>query len=95
MEPGSADPSVSEPEWRKNMEVCKWSERERQWIKVSNIPVSLTETTANIAQVAQMVSEDAFGGEQCVLLNNEYLKLLDTPSTRGRFTTINSNWYPA
>ncbi len=83
---GAAGPSVSEPEWRKNVEVCKWSEREGQWKKVSNLPVSLTETTANIARVAQMGSEDAFGGEQCMLLDNEYLKLLDTPSTRGRFT---------
>ncbi len=85
---GAAGPSQSEPEWRKYVEVCKWSERDGGWKKVSNLPVSLTETTANIERVAQMVSEDALAGEPGVVLDNEYLRLLDAPSTRGKFPIL-------
>ena len=80
--PSSADPL--QLEWRKNIEVCKWSERERQWKKVSNLPLLLTEVTANLQRVSQMVATDAFCGESTLLLDVDYLKIPDIASTRGK-----------
>ena len=45
------------------------------WEKVSNLPLTLTEATS--------ISEKAFEGNSVVLLDDDYLKVLDIPSTRG------------
>ena len=50
---------------------------------VSNLPIQLTESDATVDRVSQMVSDDAFNGEPVALLDNDYLKILDTSSTRG------------
>ena len=70
-------------EWRKSIEVCKWSEQEKLWKKVSNLPIVMTEATANVPCVMQMVADDIFGGEETVLLDIDYLKIPDTSATRG------------
>lgn len=70
-------------EWRKSIEVCKWNEQEKGWKKVSNLPVVLTDATTNVMCVAQMVADDYFNGEDAVLLDIDYLKIPDTPSTKG------------
>ena len=81
----SVQPSASEPTiWRKYIEICKWSEREKQWKKVSNLPLTLSESTANIQSVTEMVAADAFNGEAAVILDNEYLQIPDTPNTMGK-----------
>lgn len=43
----------------------------------------LTEATATVLNVSSCVSEEAFEGNSVVLLDADYLKVLDTPSTRG------------
>ena len=70
-------------EWRKYVEVCKWSEQEKSWKKVSNLPVVVSEASANVKRVAEIVGEDVFNGDETVLLDIDYLKIPDTPSTRG------------
>ncbi len=35
-------------EWRKYIEIRKWSERYDTWVKTLNLPIQLTEGTANI-----------------------------------------------
>ena len=71
-------------EWRKYVEICKWNEREGQWKKVSNLPLQLTDDTANVQQVSEMVAEDAFSGETAVLVDVDYLRIPDTANTKGK-----------
>ena len=66
-------------EWRKNIDICKWSDQESQWKKFSNLPIMLTESTASVASIAQMVGNNVFGGDQAVLL----WKIMDVPTTKG------------
>lgn len=35
--------------WWKYIKVCKWSDREKQWKKVSNLPLTINESTANVS----------------------------------------------
>ena len=70
-------------DWRKKVEICKWSEHESQWKKISNLPIVLTESTATVPQITQMVADDVFGGDQTVLLDCDYLRIPDTPTTKG------------
>ena len=74
-------------EWRKYVEICKWNECEGQWKKVSNLPLQLTNDTANVQQVSEMVAEDAFGGEggeTAILVDVDYLRIPDTANTKGK-----------
>ena len=65
----SVQPSVSElTTWRKYIEVRKWSEWEKQWKKVSNLLLMISEFTANIQSVTEMVAADAYNGEAAVIL---------------------------
>ena len=64
-------------EWRKSIE------QEKLWKKVSNLPIVMTEATANIPCVMQMAADYIFGGEETVLLDIDYLKIPDTSATRG------------
>jgi len=54
---------------------------------VSNLPLTLTEATAIISNVADTVSDEAFEGNSVFLLDADYLKEMDTVSTRGRMLT--------
>ena len=44
----------------------------------------LSESTANIQSVTEMVAVDAFNGEAAIILDNEYLQIPDTPNTMGK-----------
>ena len=70
-------------EWRKYIEVCRWNERESQWKKVTNLPLEMTEATASVPHVTQMVAEDVFAGDETVLVDSDYLKIPDTSATTG------------
>ena len=72
--------TTSGAEWNKSIDICRWVVREKSWKKVSNLPVMLTDATANVPSVSQMV---AFGGEDIVLLDTDYLKIPDTLATKG------------
>ena len=45
--------------------------------------MTLTEATATVLNVSTSVSEEAFEGNSVVLLDADYLKVLDIPSTQG------------
>ena len=80
----STDATTQHPVmWRKYIEICKWSEHDKQWKKFSNLPIEMTEATATVPRLTQMVANDVFGGEEAVLLDIDYLKIPDTPTTRG------------
>lgn len=76
--------SSSRPEWRKYIEVCKWNEADKQWKKVSNVPIDLSEEIASVPNVSKMVSDELFNGEECVLMDIDYLKIPNTSTTRGK-----------
>ena len=52
------------------------------WEELHILPVRLTEETANVQSVSQLVSEDAFEGKEVVLLDLKLLKI-DVKSTTG------------
>ena len=58
--------------WRKNVDICKWFNPERKWKKVSNLPIILTEETAHVSSVSDIVSDDTFNGEAAVLLDVDH-----------------------
>ena len=64
-----------------NTSICKLSGN--AWKKLSKLPVQLTDSDATVEHVSQIVADDAFNGERVTLLDNKYLKILDTASTRG------------
>lgn len=78
---GTSDTGKNESEWRKYIEICKWSGN--AWKEVSNLPIQLTNSDATVEGVSQIIADDAFNGKQVTLLDNDYLKILDTASTRG------------
>lgn len=73
-------------EWRKSIEVCKWSDD--GWRKMLNLPIVMTEESASVPSVTQMVANDAFNGEETVLLDIDYLKIPNTSATRGECTLV-------
>lgn len=53
------------------------------WKKQSNLPIQLIDSDATIERVSQIVADNVFNSERVTLLDNDYLKILDTASTRG------------
>ncbi len=75
--------SSSRPEWRKYIEVCKWNEADKQWKKVSNVPIDLSEEIASgNCQRSKCVEDGPM--LQCVLMDIDYLKIPNTSTTRGK-----------
>ena len=72
-----------ETEWMKSVEILKWNHSDLLWEKISNLPVRLTEDTANVPDISAVVSRDAFDGKEIVLLDFDFLHILDISSTRG------------
>lgn len=52
--------------------------------KVSNLLLTICESTANIQSITEMVTADAFNGEATVILDNEYFQIPDTLNTTGK-----------
>ena len=50
---------------------------------MSNLPLTLTDATATVSNVADTVSDEAFEGNSVLLLDADYLKAMDTVSTRS------------
>ncbi len=82
-EPGCSSLAPNPVVWRKYIEICKWSEHDQQWKKFTNLPIEMTEATATVPRVTQMVADDVFGGDEAVLLDIDYLKIPDTATTMG------------
>lgn len=70
-------------EWTKNIEICHWLASQRKWKKISNLPLCLNDESANISSVSILVSVEAFDGDPVVLLDLDYLKLLDSSASKG------------
>lgn len=80
---GTPDPIADEGEFTIKIDICQRSSLGSGWEKVSNLPLTLTEATATVSNVADTVSDEAFEGNSVLLLNADYLKVMDTASTRG------------
>ena len=72
-------PTTADWEFPQKIDFRRWSRN--GWDKASNLPLMLTEATATVLNVSSCVSEEAFEGNSVVLLDADYLKVLDTPST--------------
>ena len=79
---GIPDP-IADREFTKKIDICRWSGLGSGWEKVSNLPLTLTEATATVSNVADTVSDEAFEGNSVLLLDADYLKVMGTASTRG------------
>ena len=82
MPSGTTDP-IADREFTKKIDICRWSGLGSGWEKVSNLPLTLTEATATVSNVADTVSDEAFEGNSVLLLDADYLKMMDTANTRG------------
>ena len=56
--------------------------------KTGNFPIRLNERKAIVPSVGNIASQEAFGGKECVILDLDFLKIPDTPSTRGKCTQV-------
>ena len=72
--------TTADREFQKKIDICCWSRN--GWEKVSNLPLTLAEATATVLNISTSISEKAFEGNS-VVLDADYLKVLDIPSTRG------------
>ena len=52
--------------------------------KVSNLLLTICESTANIQSIMEMVAADAFNSEATVILDSEYFQIPDTPNTTDK-----------
>ena len=50
---------------------------------MSTLPLTLTDATATVSNLADTVSDEAFEGNSVLLLDADYLKAMDTVSTRS------------
>ena len=71
--------------WTKAVEIICGDEASIDAIKKTcNLPIRLTETTANVPKVADIVAGEAFfNGESVVVLDCDNLRIPDTNGTRG------------
>ena len=67
-------------EWTKTVEVFILNDS-NEFQKVINLPVRLTEQTAIVNDVAHLASNDVFQGKEVELLDVDFLKIIDLPST--------------
>ena len=84
--PGLVPPARAMASRNKNIEICEYSDND--WIKQFSLPIRINDDTANVENVTKMVSDEAFNGEPIVLVDTDYLRILDTPGTRGKLKII-------
>ena len=73
-------PKQTEEEWRKVIEIHKFSDRELK--KQSNFPITLTPSTAKLQYIANVISVELFSGDEVVLLDNENYQIPDSSTTQ-------------
>ena len=73
--------SISET-WTKTIEVCSYEDNVLK--KTLNLPIMLSEKTASVSHVGEIVSMEAFEGEVVILLDNDNLKIPNSAGTRGK-----------
>lgn len=72
--------------WRKNIEVCSITDRRVR--KSTNYPVTLTPATACIEAVMNILSVEAFDGQEVVLLDKDNLRIPDNHTTRSKINPL-------
>ena len=66
--------------WTKTIEICTY-DNTYAMRKTLNLPITLSEKTASISRVAEIVSLESFEGEEVVLLDADNLKIPDSAGT--------------
>ncbi len=56
--------------------------------KVSNLPVVLCKELANVSSVLGVVTQEAFDREAVVLIDVDYLKIIDSNTTKGMMHSV-------
>ena len=69
--------------WTKTIEICTYDDSTYAMRKTLNLPITLSEKTASVNRVAEIVSLESFEGEEVVLLDSDNLKIPDSAGTRG------------
>ena len=72
--------------WIKKIEICTF--QGSQLNKWFDLAILLTKSTATVDDVAECVSEEAFDGDQVVLLDSENVQIEDSSVTRGVFSLL-------
>ena len=67
--------------WQKSIEI--WNMMRGKLIQSSEHPLTISESTASVNQVAEKISHEAFGDRQVKLLNSKNLPIPDVEGTRG------------
>ena len=67
--------------WSKSIEICVL--RDGKVVQVSEHPLTLNETKANVTYIQEKLSQEAFSGERVKLLNAKNIMLADVEGTRG------------
>lgn len=68
--------------WTKTIEICKYDRDDNAIKKTFNLPITLSEKTASVSRVGEIVSSESFEGEE-VILDSDNLKIPDSAGTRG------------
>jgi hypothetical protein len=71
----------SKEEWTKNIQIHHYANGRLN--KLSNFPVIVTESSATTKHIAQQLSQEAFGGENVILLDNDNLQVPVTTASKG------------
>ena len=69
--------------WTKTIEICKYDREDNAIKKTLNLPITLSEKTASVSHVGEIVSSESFEGEEVILLDSDNLKIPDSAGTRG------------
>ena len=67
--------------WIKKIEICTF--QGSQLNKWFDLEILLTKSTATVGDVAECISEEAFDGDEVVLLDSENVQIEDSSVTRG------------
>ncbi len=86
--PGVVRQETSKKSWNKVVQICTWDDASSSWTKIENLPIQLTEETATVPYITDRVSQDSFGGAECVLVDKDYLAIPNTSSTRGNLDCV-------
>ena len=76
--------SLDENDW-----ICTYDDSTYAMRKTLNLPITLSEKTASVNRVAEIVSLESFEGEEVVLLDSDNLKIPDSAGTRGMWLSYN------
>ena len=87
--PDRANPHVlCQNSFSNGIKLLKFLDRDSLWEKTGNFPICLNERKATVPFVGNIANQEAFGRKECVILDLDFFKIPDTPSTRGKCTQV-------